>query len=663
MANRYVLGADIRVTGNYKSQLNTFLNAVKRCEREFDNFTKKVVKDTKTIDDSLTKMTKTVLQYANSMSQTEKKAVTTSNALQEKMGKSVDKLGTKYEKLGKQIKDAYSNIPSETPRMNPNGRSGRNGSVDGSVSIKGLNGLLGRLFGIHVVVNTIKSYLKFQNEVAEKISSGILNLGSNILKSTNLTPNEMLTNAMDFEQVRATMNVLAKSEEKGAEVYKNATDLAKYTAFSEKDTTTMAQYILKSGLLPTKDDLMQVGNLGSLKPELGVEHAGFAIFDWLNGRVTPLKTNYGIDNEVLREYLKNLPDKKDFSKAFNKKGAVGDKEQAFNLLMRYMNDNYGNLALTQSRTLRGRFSTLEGMFQQFGAKLIGLNNETGTVTNENGVYARIGNFLGSRDDNGNLSGILKTLDDFTKSPVITEFQNIMGDFVGSLLDSLGRVITVSNLEQFTGVINRIGSSLKSLLDKAKDMNVFEKIVDAIVSAGNSFADMLQKFSESEAYEKFLENLPDLIKQSLEYESAKLELAMSLSQYIPALINLMDKTTNFINKISGGQEAVARAGDIDDSDETRSQWNRLNGNVRSAKDGVKVEAVNDFNAIRYLTEKEKELSLSTDQIQRAISVIKTDDSPNYNIELSYAGGKLDEAKLKESFEQWIISTLEEADSNS
>ena len=95
MANRYVLGADIRVTGNYKSQLNTFLNSIKRCEREFDSFTQKVVKDTKAIETSLNQMTKNVSQYANKISKNEKDAVTKSNALQEKMSKSVDKLVAK----------------------------------------------------------------------------------------------------------------------------------------------------------------------------------------------------------------------------------------------------------------------------------------------------------------------------------------------------------------------------------------------------------------------------------------------------------------------------------------------------------------------------------------------------------------------------------------
>lgn len=594
------------------------------------------------------------------MAKTQDNVAKTTDKTNAKISKGVQDLEKKYKSLEEQIKKTFSETNVNIP--NANNGNGRGGNVEGSISIKGLDGFVGRMLGIHSAVNTIKSYLKFQNEIAEKIRSGVLNLGSNILKATNLTPKEMLNNAMDFERIRATMDVLAKSPEKGAEVYKNATDLAKYTSFSEKDTTSMAQYVLKAGLLPTKDDLMQVGNLGSLKPELGAEHAGFAIFDWLNGRVTPLKTNYGIGNENLQQYLKKLPDKKDFAKAFNKKGSVGDKEQTFNLLMHYVKDNYGNLALNQSRTLSGRFSTIEGMLQQFGANLIGLNNETGTITNNNGVYARLGNFLGALDENGNVSGFMQTLDNFTKSPVITEFQNIMGDFVGSFLDALNKVITVPNLEKFVGVFNRVGSALKSLLDKANNMGIFEKIVDAVVDAGNTFAETLKKFGDSASYEKFLQSLPDLIKQSLEYETAKLELAISLKQYIPALTNLMDKTTEFIKNITKGQETIARAGDVDDSYETRAQWNRISGKIKSAKDGVQIEHVTDFNATRYLTEKEDEFSLTKEQVEDAIKIINSDNKPTYNIEFSYAGGKLDEEKLKQSFERWIINTLEEADCN-
>ena len=56
--------------------------------------------------------------------------------------------------------------------------------------------------------------------------------------------------------------------------------------------------------------LRSLANLASLKPELGGEHSGFAVFDALMGRVTSLKTNYGIDNEKLYKFQKTLSRKK-----------------------------------------------------------------------------------------------------------------------------------------------------------------------------------------------------------------------------------------------------------------------------------------------------------------------------------------------------------------
>lgn len=639
--------------------MSSFLQAIKKCESEFDKLTKKVLENEKAITQSLNNCSKNLVGLSNSVAKTQDSVGKTTDKTNAKIGKGVQDLEKKYKALEEQIKKTFAETKVNIPNANNNGRVG---NVEGSISIKGLDGFVGRMFGIHSAVNTVKTYLKLQNDIAEKISSEVFNIGSHILDITGLKPEEMLSNAMDFEQIRETMNVLAKSEERGAEVYKNATDLAKYTAFTEKDTTAMANYILKANLMPNEEDLKQMGNLASLRPDLGAEHAGFSVFSWLNGSVTSLKRNFGLNNEMLRNYLKTLPDKKDFAKAFTKKGAVGDKEQAYNLLMRYIGDNYGNLALKHSRTLKGRFSTLEGMFQQFGANLIGLNNETGTITNENGVYARIGNFLGSLDENKKLSGFMKTLDDFTKSPVITEFQNIMGGFVGSFLDSLKQVITVPNLERFTGVVNRIGSSLKSLLDKANNMNVFEKIIDAVCSAGDTFADMLKRFSESASYEKFLDSLPDLIQQSLEYENAKLECAMTFSQYIPALTNLMDKTTEFIKNITAGQETIAQSGTVDDSEETRLQWNRLTGKVKNLKDGTDIEHLTDFNATRYLNTKAEEMGFTQEEKDRIINVVKTDNKDTYDINVTVAGGKIDEKKLEQEMQRVFVKLIDEADSN-
>lgn len=672
MANRYVLGADIRVTGNYKSQLNTFLNAVKRCEREFDNFTKKVVKDTKTIDASLTQMTKTVLQYANSMSQTEKKAVTTSNALQEKMGKSVDKLGTKYEKLGKQIKDAYSNIPSEIPRMNPNGRSGRGGGKAGedSALLSLLSPFKSMLFGFisfQTAIKTIQFYLKTSNEIANKISSGIMNLGASLLKTTGLTPNEMITNAMDFEQIRATMNVLARSEEKGAEVYKNATMLAKRTSFTETDTTEMAQYVLKANLLPTVNDLEQLANLASLKPELGAGHAGFAVFDWLNGLVTSLKRNYGIDNEVLRNYLKTLPDKKDFSKAFNKKGAVGDKEQAFNLLMRYIEDRYKGLAYTQSNTLGGRLSTIKGQFIQYGSDLIGLNSSEGIVTNENGVYNQLLNFLGKYVKNSETgetesTGLMKILEDVVSSDAFKNLENALGGITKSILDIISVATQNKNLENFIDMLANIGNSATQLGEKFKDLNIMQSIIDVIIQVGNEFADMVKTFSQSEQYEQFLKQLPDLIQQSLELEMAKVKLAMSLSAHSDVIIRTLDKMTNFIDWITGASDVGAENKDKYNAYEDKAILSGENSGVYGwmphFKNSTRDVTLHDEGLTDWL-EEQGTLYMSQDEKDKVKNYINNDNKTSYDIQLQYHNGKYDREELVRD----LLALLDEADSNS
>lgn len=661
--------------------MSSFLQAIKRCESEFDKLTKKVLENEKAITQSLNNCSKNLVGLSNSVAKTQDSVGKTTDKTNAKIGKGVQDLEKKYKALEEQIKKTFAETKVNMPKVNTGGGGSKNGGVSttsiinsflnggGSGVISKLGKVGGAIGGIALAIKGVEKYLKFNDKIAEEVTDKFAEVGNRIIKAINLNPKEILDNAMDFEQIRATMNVLVKSEEKGAEVFRNATQLAKYTSFTEKDTTSMAQYVLKSNLMPTADDLKQMANLASLNPKLGAEHVGFSIFSWLNGRVTSLKQNYGISTEILQSYLKTLPDKKDFAKAFTKKGTVGDKEQAYNLLMRYVADNYGNLASTQSNTLAGRFSTFGDQLKLFGNKLVGINNEGDTI--ENSAYTRIGEFLGKINDDNLLTGIMKTFDDFTKSPVITEFQNTLSNFVGSVLDSLKQVITVPNLEKFTGVLNGIGTSFKNLLDKANSMNVFEKIVDAVCGAGDAFADMIKRFSDSASFETFLEGLPKLLQESLEYENAKLELAMEFKTYIPMLTAFMDKITAFLQKVSSmvnwGQEkasniksAVTEANDLSYGD--KMQLARLTGRKGYAKDGQTVENVSDPVAITYLNEKAEEMGLTQEEVEKAINVIKSDNKDTYEINVNVAGGKIDENKLEQEMQRVFIKLIDEASSN-
>ena len=552
-------------------------------------------------------------------------------------------------------------------------KNGGDSSTIGTSIASSLKGMVLKFFAVQTVLKTMERYLKFQNEIANKISGGILNLGASILKSTGLTPSTMLENAMDFESVRATMNVLAKSTEKGAEVYANATQLAKKTAFSEKDTTEMAQYVLKANLLPTMGDLEQLGNMASTKPELGAGHAGFAVFDWLNGLVTSLKRNYGIDNETLRAYLKTLPDKKEFSKAFNSKGAVGDKEQAFNLLMRFIKDNYDGLAITQSNTLRGLVSTVGGQFMQYGSDLMGLNSQTGEVSNERGVFQQLKNFLGKmtkNEETGELesTGFMKVLDDFVESDAFKRLSDALGNITKSVLDIVSVAVNSENIEKFANMLANIGNSASQLGQKFQDLGIMQEIIDVLIDVGNEFADFIGKFSESDQYESILKSLPELVKQSLEYEMAKLNFAMSMAQYIPTLTKFMEKTTNFVDWVSGGvSQAVEEDTATGDSYGAKIEYAKLTGTKGGKflvsgdeyRNGYTQDLnVSDFNVQRYLKEKGSDMGLSEEQISEYINKSKNDNKPTYDIKLEYKNGTLDAEAVKKV----ILQALEEADSN-
>ena len=176
MAIRYTLGAEIEVTGNYKSQLNTFLNAVKRCEQGFDHFTARIKNDTEIINTRLNKMSKTISKYISDIDKIERSAVTSSNKQQDRIGQSVEKLGLRYEKLGQQIKDTYANVPTNItiPSMSQmkQSKGGSSNKNDSSTNENALTGLVGSLkgyalkfVGIQAIIKGISKGIKKANEI------------------------------------------------------------------------------------------------------------------------------------------------------------------------------------------------------------------------------------------------------------------------------------------------------------------------------------------------------------------------------------------------------------------------------------------------------------------------------------------------------------------
>ena len=333
-----------------------------------------------------------------------------------------------------------------------------------------------------------------------------------------------LKNAIDFEAVKTNIELLAKNVKgaNGKEIYANATKLAKQTRFTEKDMASNAEWMLKGGINPTEQTLKSLANLASLKPELGGEHSGFAVFDALMGRVTSLKTNYGIDNEKLYKFQKTLTgqDKTETDKAIKQKGqgyVIKDKQEWMNLFNKYMETYYGALAKTQSETFGGLISTLQGQLEQISSTLMGFDTNEGEIV-EGSLLYELKKAIGSSTDNTGLIGWLQELD---KSKEFKNLQETLGTFVRSIV-GLG----------------------KDLVDNGT--------IEELVTIGSDFigevTNFIQEMKDTGELKYILEKSPELLKASLEYELQKVKTLEKMSPLFEPAITFMKYMTKFLEGI-------------------------------------------------------------------------------------------------------------------
>ena len=127
----------ITVEGNFKEQVQAFVNGLIKARMEFKNLIIGVSTGSKTVNQTMTLAQKTIDRYASRFIQqgeTVENAIKKATDQVEKMQtRSVDRLAKKYIRLGKTIQEAYNKAKKET-NIQWNGNENTSGSdVKGSV--------------------------------------------------------------------------------------------------------------------------------------------------------------------------------------------------------------------------------------------------------------------------------------------------------------------------------------------------------------------------------------------------------------------------------------------------------------------------------------------------------------------------------------------------
>lgn len=524
----------ITVEGNFKEQVQAFVNGLIKARMEFKNLIIGVSTGSKTVNQTMTLAQKTIDRYASRFIQqgeTVENAIKKATDQVEKMQtRSVDRLAKKYIRLGKTIQEAYNKAKKET-NIQWNGNENTSGSdVKGSVK-EFFGGKLGKglvvLTAIAAAVKLIQKTFKLANSISSQTLGALNKFTGNMISPQGLK--SAFNEAMDYETIRSNIEVLSQNVKNAdpSKIFKNATEIAVETKFSEKEMVSNAEWMLKAGINPTERVQMALANTASLRPDLGGDHAGFAVYDALNGNISSLKNNYGITNKKLHDFYKTLKgqDKKDTDKALKKKNGeyvVKDPEEWINLYALYIEKYYDKLAIEQSRTMAGLVDTMGGQLSQIASTLVGYDVEKQEPA-PGSMYEVVKNALGGYDENGNATGFIKWLDELPEQDYFKDFQGNLGglaDTVAKCIEQLDDAGLIENLFDMAG-------------EFAKEVNNF-----------------LKELQDDGTLDKLAQDFPKLVKASLDYELAKVKALTKCEPLIPAAIWFLEKLTDFINYITG-----------------------------------------------------------------------------------------------------------------
>ena len=533
----------ITVEGNFKEQVQAFVNGLIKARMEFKNLIIGVSTGSKNINQTMTlaqrKIDKCASEFIKQGETVENAIKKATDKVEKYQAKSVDRLAKKYIKLGNTIQEAYKKAQKEV-NVKWNGNETTSGSDIKSSVTQFFGGKLGKgltvLTAISAAVKAIVKTFKLANSISSQ-TLGVLNkFTGNIISPQGLK--SAFNEAMDYETIRSNIEVLSQNVKNAdpSKIFKNATEIAVETKFSEKEMVSNAEWMLKAGINPTERVQRALANTASLRPDLGGDHAGFAVYDALNGKISSLKMNYGITNEKLHDFYKTLKgqDKKDTDKALKKKNGeyvIKDPEEWINLYSLYIEKYYDKLAIEQSRTLAGLVDTMGGQFSQIASTLVGYNVEK-QEPDPGSMYDVIKKALGGYDEDGNATGFIKWIDELPEQDYFKDFQGNLGNLADTAI-----------------------KCIKNLNDAGLIENLFEM--------AGSFAEEVSKFlkelQDNGTLDKLAKDFPKLLKASLDYELAKLNVLTKMEPLIPIATGFLNILTDIINFISGEDKHLGEHG--------------------------------------------------------------------------------------------------------
>jgi len=222
------------------------------------------------------------------------------------------------------------------------------------------------------VQRTINQVKKFSESVKNTTSNVVKNFakwgGAAAGIAAGFVAKTSLTEAMDLEGFRLTLETVMKDSKKAKELLSWGSDFANATPFETKEITEGIVKLQSYGLT-AKEVLPSIGDMASVMGK-SLDQAVEAIADGQTGSLERLK-EFGISKDMIIKQAEKLR----LGLVVNKKGQITDQEKFNKAMFSLMNDKFAGGMAKQAGTMKGIWSTITGVSKSALANIMGITKD------------------------------------------------------------------------------------------------------------------------------------------------------------------------------------------------------------------------------------------------------------------------------------------------
>ena len=266
-----------------------------------------------------------------------------------------------------------------------------------------------------------------------------------------------LSEAMDLEGFRLTLETVTKDVTKAKELMKWGSEFANATPFENKEIVEGITKLTSYGMT-AKDVLPKVGDMASVMGK-SLDQAVEAIADAQTGSMERMK-EFGVTKDMIIQQAKDMR----MGLIVNNKGQITDQAKFNEAMFALMDSKFKGGMEKQATTMKGLWSTVTGTTKNALAEIVGITAD-GTIKQ------------GSLFENVKIAitGIITKLNEWSADGTFQAIASKATDTIGGMITAITEI--VGFIKEYKDELSILGTGLLIYIGTLEALNVIQLVVN------------------------------------------------------------------------------------------------------------------------------------------------------------------------------------------